>query len=82
MSIADKLASAVPSKTGKGCGMCSVLEQLDDQDRKAIVNTLSIPATDPQRITDRQISEILKSEGYDISPNSVYRHRNNHMDKQ
>lgn len=82
MSIADKLASAVPSKAGKGCGMCSVLEQLDDQDREAIVNTLSIPASDPQRITDRQISEILKSEGYDISPNSVYRHRNNHMDKQ
>lgn len=82
MSIADKLASAVPSKAGKGCGMCSVLEQLDDQDRKAIVNTLSIPASDPQRITDRQISEILKSEGYDISPNSVYRHRQNHMDKQ
>ena len=82
MSIADKLASAVPSKAGKGCGMCSVLEQLDDQDREAIVNTLSIPASDPQRITDRQISEILKSEGYDISLNSVYRHRNNHMDKQ
>jgi hypothetical protein len=82
MSITDKLASAVPSKAGKGCGMCSVLEQLDNQDREAIISTLSIPANDPQRITDRQISEILKSEGYDISPNSVYRHRNNHMDKQ
>jgi hypothetical protein len=82
MSITDKLASAVPNKAGKGCGMCSVLEQLGNEDKEAIINTMSIPASDPQRITDRQISEILKSEGYDVSPNSVYRHRQNHMDKQ
>ncbi len=82
MSIANKLASAVPNKSGKGCGMCAVLEQLNDQDKEAIISTLSIPTNDPQRITDKQIAEILKSEGYEISPNSVYRHRQNHMDKQ
>jgi hypothetical protein len=62
--------------------MCAVLEQLNDQDKEAIISTLSIPTNDPQRITDKQIAEILKSEGYEISPNSVYRHRQNHMDKQ
>jgi site-specific recombinase XerC len=82
MSITDKLASATPTKAGKGCGMCSVLEQLNKEDTEAIIQTLSIPANDPQRITDRQISEILKSEGYEVSLNSVYRHRQNHMDKQ
>jgi type II secretory ATPase GspE/PulE/Tfp pilus assembly ATPase PilB-like protein len=81
MSIKDKLASAVPTKSGKGCSMCSILEQLNDQDKEAIINTLSIPINDPQRITDKQIAEILKSEGYDISFNSVFRHRQNHLDK-
>jgi hypothetical protein len=82
MSITDKLSSAVPNKAGKGCAMCMVLTKLNDQDRESIIKTMSIPASDPQRITDRQIADILKSEGYDISPNSVYRHRHNHMDNQ
>ena len=82
MSITDKLASAVPNKSGKGCGMCSVLKQLNKEDKEAIIKTMSIPTNDPQRITDRQISEILKSEGYDISPTTVYRHRQNHMDNK
>ncbi len=82
MSITDKLASVAPNKSGKGCTMCSVLEQLKDEDRKAIVSVLRMPINHPQRITDRQIAEILQSEGYDISHNSVYRHRQNHMDRQ
>ena len=82
MSITDKLASAVPTKSGKGCSMCSILEQLNDQDKEAIISAMSVPATDQLRITDKQITDVLKSEGYDISPNSVYRHRQNHMDKQ
>ena len=82
MSIKDKLASTVPGKAGKSCGMCSVLEKLDKEDKEAIVSAMSVPLNDQQRITDRQISEILQSEGYDVSNNSVYRHRQNHMDKQ
>ena len=81
MSITDKLASAVPSKAGKGCGMCSVLEQLSEEDKQAIISAMSAPMSDLQRITDKQISDILKSEGYDVSHNSVYRHRQNHLDK-
>lgn len=82
MSIIDKLASAVPNKSGRGCGACLVLAQLKDEDRKAIIAALSVPGNDQRRITDRQIAEILKSEGYEISSNSLYRHRTNHLDKQ
>lgn len=82
MSIKDKLASTVPNRAGKGCGLCLVLEQLNKEDREAILGAMSTPVNDPQRITDRQISEILRSEGHDISQNSVYRHRQNHLDKQ
>lgn len=82
MSIADKLDGAMPNKFGKSCGLCAILEQLSEEDKEAIIQTLSIPVTDPQRITDRQIADILQSEGYEISPNSVYRHRRNHMDNK
>jgi hypothetical protein len=81
MSITDKLASAVPNRAGKGCAMCSILAQLNDQDKEAIISAMSVPVTELQRITDRQIADILQSEGYEISFNSVYRHRQNHLDK-
>lgn len=80
MSIIDKLASAIPNRAGKGCAMCSVLAQLNDQDKEAIISAMSVPVTELQRITDRQIADILQSEGYEISFNSVYRHRQNHLD--
>jgi hypothetical protein len=82
MSITDKLANAVPVKVGKSCAMCSVLEQLKKEDREAIVEAMLVPISEIRRITDRQLADILQSEGYDISPNSVYRHRRNHMDPQ
>jgi hypothetical protein len=82
MSITDKLSSAVPNRAGKGCGMCSVLMQLNEEDKQSIISALAVPASDQQRITDKQIADILKSEGYDVSYNSVYRHRQNHLDKQ
>lgn len=82
MSISNKLASAVPNRAGKGCAMCSVLAQLNEEDREAIISAMAVPVTELQRITDRQISDILNSEGYEITHNSVYRHRQNHMDKQ
>ena len=80
MSITDKLAGTVPVKAGKSCAMCAVLEQLKVEDKEAIINAMSVHISEPKRITDRQIADILQSEGYDISPNSVYRHRRNHMD--
>lgn len=80
MSISDKIASAVPNRSGKGCAMCLVLAQLNDEDKESIISAMSIPVTEIQRITDRQIASILQSEGYDVSFNSVYRHRQNHLD--
>jgi hypothetical protein len=81
MSITDKLVSAIPNRVGKICGLCSVLEQINEEDKQAIISAISIPMSELQRISDRQISDILKSEGYDVSHNSVYRHRQNHLDK-
>lgn len=82
MSIIDKLNNVEPVRTGKTCALCSILLQLNDEDKNAILSALSMPVTLSKRITDRQISNILKSEGYEISCASVFRHRQNHMDKQ
>ena len=81
MSIKDRLEEVVPTKAGKSCGMCMILKQLSDEDRELIQASLLVPAGDPKRVTDRQLSDILNSEGYNISFNSVYRHRANHLDK-
>ena len=82
MSITDKLASAVPNRSGKGCAMCSILMQLEQEDREAIIGAMAVPVNELHRITDRQIADILNSEGYNITHNSVYRHRQNHMDNK
>jgi len=80
MSISQKLSDTVPTKSGKDCGMCLVLKVLSPKDHEAITAALYVPAGDPQRVTDKQIARILISEGYQISHNSIYRHRANHLE--
>jgi len=82
MSIKDKLEEVIPAKAGKGCGMCSVLNLLSAEDKKSLTEALSAPANGLGTVTNRQIADILSSEGYEISQHSVMRHRQNHMDKQ
>lgn len=79
MSITNKLKEVTPMKSGRTCSMCSVLQTLDPQDRDAINEALLVPTHDHGRVSDRQLAQILKSEGYDVGINSVYRHRANHM---
>ena len=55
------------------------VDEIVEEDKQAIIGAMSIPMSDLQRITDKQIANILKSEGYDVSHNSVYRHRQNHL---
>lgn len=80
MSISDKIASIEIKKSGRSCAMCAILVSLNSEDREAITSAMTIPPTEVKRVTDRQIAEVLKSEGYDISHNQVFRHRQNHMD--
>jgi hypothetical protein len=82
MSIKDKLEEIVPTKAGKGCGMCNVLDLLGAEDKKSLIEVLSAPANGSGTVTNRQVADILSSEGYEISHHSVMRHRQNHMDKQ
>lgn len=81
MSLADKLKNVEPVINKSRCGVCFVLSQLNEEDAKALMEAMAIPLDSPARITDRQISEVLKTEGHEVSSNSVYRHRQNHMER-
>lgn len=80
MSLADKLANLEPKINRARCGVCMLLEKLDDKERKLLLDIMAIPVGSPTRITDRQLSEVLRSEGYEVSSNSIYRHRQNHLE--
>lgn len=82
MSLADKLANLEPTVNRARCGVCALLETLDQKERKLLIDLMSIPVGSRTRITDRQLSEVLRSEGYEVSSNSIYRHRQNHLENQ
>jgi hypothetical protein len=79
MSILDKLAATEPARTRSRFGMCVVLEEISDEERAALESTLLVPTSSAFRVTDRQLSEILRSEGHDVSPSVIFRHRQNHV---
>jgi hypothetical protein len=74
MSLADKLKTAVRSEPGLPCGVGRLLEKLEGEDKEAlqiIFSTRSISGT----ISNRQIHEIIISEGHDVAFASVRLHR-------
>jgi len=79
MSLADKLASLEPKVNRARCGVCTVLENIDKKEADLLNELMAAPISSPTRINDKQIAEVLRSEGFEISSNSVYRHRQNHM---
>ena len=75
MTLADRLEGLDPSRHGKPCSLGSLLARLPDGDRVALLAALSVPKDDPRRLSNRQISEALKSEGFDIHTKTVETHR-------
>lgn len=75
MSLTDRLREERPSRTGKPCGMVALFAALPDEDAEALRASLAVPVGDPQRLSNQQISSILKLEGYDVSMKTVELHR-------
>jgi hypothetical protein len=74
LSLADKLKTAIRSEPGLPCGIGRLLEKLEGEDKEAleiIFSTRSRSGT----ISNRQVHEILVSEGHDIAFASVRLHR-------
>lgn len=71
-SLAAALAEVKPIRRGPGCTVCSLLRELDDIDRQALINALR----QDSGITAEQISEALRTEGHEIMGQTLRRHRN------
>lgn len=74
MSLADKLKTATRSEPGLPCGIGKVLQKLEGEDKEVleiIFSSRSVPGT----ISNRQVHEILISEGHDVAFASVRLHR-------
>lgn len=75
MSLADRISSAEPYKTAKPCAVSELLGTLAPKDRDALLAALAIGRGEPGRLSNQQLSDILKSEGYAVSMKVIEVHR-------
>lgn len=68
-SLAAALAAQKPVGKGTRCGVGNVLDQLDDIDRKALLNALE------SDMFSTDISRALYSEGHKVGGSTIARHR-------
>lgn len=76
MSLANKLKTATRTETGLPCGVGKILQKLEGEDKEAleiIFSSRSVRGT----ISNRQVYEILISEGHDVAFASIRLHRLN-----
>lgn len=74
MTLAEKLNQMVPRTTGLPCGMSLVLDNLSGEDKKALEIVMSSPSVSGS-ISNRQIHQLLLSEGCKIAFSSIRLHR-------
>lgn len=75
MTLADSLKAAQPYKTSRGCAVGRLLAVLSPKDREALVAALLIGKNEPGRLSNQQLSDILKSEGHEVSMQVIETHR-------
>jgi len=75
MGLAEKLQALPPSVAGLPCGVAKVLFSLEQTDREALEAVMAIRSVPGSTISNRQIHEILISEGHDIAFASIRLHR-------
>lgn len=70
MALADDLQQLTPKNGSKTCSIKAMFGQLSDKDRSALVSILL-----NERILHSDIAQTLKDNGFDISAQTVARHR-------
>lgn len=75
MTLANRLTEAKPTRRGAPCRMRIIMSELSSGDLTALEQALSRPRSDPTRLSNKQISDIMASEGKSISKETVQRHR-------
>lgn len=74
MSLAEKLRGATRSEPGLPCGVGKLLHEVSGEDKEALELIFSSRSRSGT-ISNRQIHEILISEGHDIAFASIALHR-------
>ena len=74
MSLADKLKEATRTEPGLPCGVGRLLQELTGEDKEALEIIFSSRSRSGT-ISNRQVHEILISEGHDVAFASVRVHR-------
>lgn len=74
MSLAEKLKTTPRSDTGLPCGVAKLLQELSGDDKEALEVVLSERST-ADKISNRQIHQIILSEGHDVAFASIATHR-------
>lgn len=74
MSLADKLNNTKRSETGLPCGVAKLLSEVEGEDKEALELVFQSRSAG-DAISNRQIHDILLSEGHDISYSSIALHR-------
>ena len=75
MTLADRFATAQPSRPGKPCSVATLLAELNDGEAQALRAALAVPKHDRERLSSQQIASILRLEGHEIPMKSVENHR-------
>jgi hypothetical protein len=75
VSLADNLNAAKPYKTSRPCGVARLIEDVSAKDAAALVAALAIRRGEPGRLSNQQLSDILKTEGHSVSMRVLETHR-------
>jgi hypothetical protein len=74
LSLAEKLKTATRSEPGLPCGVGKLLQKLEGEDKEALEIIFSSRSRSGT-ISNRQVHDILISEGHDVAFASVRLHR-------
>lgn len=75
MGIKDRLLAEPAQYPRSVCRVCSILTQLDVDDRDFLNTNFEKSADDKSRYSDAKIADILTDEGFSVGIQSVSRHR-------
>jgi hypothetical protein len=74
LSLAEKLKTATRSEPGLPCGVGKLLQKLEGEDKEALEIIFSSRSRSGT-ISNRQVHDILISEGHDVAFASIRLHR-------
>jgi hypothetical protein len=73
--LAQKVSELTAPQFGLPCGVTKVLSVMDEDDKNTLELILFPQSDKVKRFSNRQIQELLISEGYDIAQSSLALHR-------